>query len=156
MSAEPDLVVLLAGACERMLTEVLEALETAGHPRLGASQAFMLRLAGGDGSTISRMAEIARMTPQAVSKVVDQLVALGLAERSPDPSDGRVRRVRQTRAGRQVARTVDEAIAQLEQEWRDEVGDRRLATMRTCLEAFVAGGQPPPTRTSRAMRIRMT
>jgi hypothetical protein len=53
MSAEPDLVVLLAGACERMLTEVLDALETAGHPRLGASQAFKLRLAGDDGSTIS-------------------------------------------------------------------------------------------------------
>ena len=157
MTAAPDLVVLLAGACERMLTEVLESLEAAGHPRLGASQAFMLRLAGGEGSTISRMAEITRMTPQAVSKVVDQLVALGLAERTPDARDGRVKQVRQTSGGREVAQLVEDTLARLEEGWRAEVGERRLATLRACLESFVAAGQAPaPARTARAMRIRLT
>ncbi len=157
MTAEPDLVVLLAAACERILTETLDDLEAAGHPRLGASQAFVLRLAGDNGLTISRMAEIVRMTPQAVSKLVDQLVGLGLAERVPDPHDGRVKQVRQTRAGRQVARSVDATLIRLEDTWRADVGDRRLATMRACLEAFVGTGQATPAgRTSRAMRIRLT
>jgi len=149
--------VLLASACERILAEVFESLEAAGHPRLGASQSFMLRLAGPEGSTVSRMAELTRMTPQAVSKAVDQLVALGLAERTPDPVDGRVKRVRQTRTGRQVARSIDDTLARIEEEWRGGVGDRRLATMRACLEAFVTAGDPPaPARTSRTMRIRLT
>jgi DNA-binding MarR family transcriptional regulator len=117
----------------------------------------MLRLAGAEGSTISRMAETTRMTPQAVSKGVDQLVALGLAERTPDAMDGRVKQVRQTRLGRQVAREIDDALARLEEEWRGSVGDRRLATMRACLEAFLAAGAPPaPARTRRTMRIRLT
>jgi hypothetical protein len=57
--------------------------------------------------------------------------------------------------GRRVAREIDDALSRLEEEWRGSVGDRRLATMRACLEAFVSAGEPPRAgRTPRTMRIR--
>ncbi len=50
-------------------------------------------------ATASELAEAERVTPPSVSRSLKRLEALKLIERSPDAHDGRVTRVRLTRAG---------------------------------------------------------
>lgn len=51
-------------------------------------------------ATASELAESEKVTPPSVSRSLSRLEALKLIDRSPDPSDGRVTRIRLTAAGR--------------------------------------------------------
>ncbi|WP_022929260.1 MarR family winged helix-turn-helix transcriptional regulator [Patulibacter americanus] len=60
------------------------------------------------------LAHALRITAGGVSKLVDRVVGLGLAEREPDATDRRVTRVRLTAAGRdRTRRGVDVCAAEL-------------------------------------------
>jgi DNA-binding MarR family transcriptional regulator len=84
-----------------------------------------------------RMGELAdrmQLTPGAVSQLVAHLERLGLAERVPDPSDGRGVIVRPTRAANAGYEASRRRLAELEQEWRSLVGPRRWQTFRSVLD----------------------
>lgn len=76
-----------------------------------------------------RLAELITVDPRNVVAIVDGLAALGLAERHPDPSDGRRRQVRLTKRGRSLsdaiardARTVqDDFLGTLDEHERSEL-----------------------------------
>jgi len=53
-----------------------------------------------------RLAELIAVDPRNVVAVIDGLAALGLAERRPDPSDGRRRQVLMTSRGTKVSNAV--------------------------------------------------
>jgi DNA-binding MarR family transcriptional regulator len=60
-------------------------------------------------TTPSALARAEQITPQAMGVTVSALVRRGLAERHPDPDDGRLTIVSLTEAGRQVVRSKDRA-----------------------------------------------
>jgi DNA-binding MarR family transcriptional regulator len=87
---------------------------------------------------------------QAVSKLVDAMVAAGYVERGADPEDARAKRVQLSDRGRQLLATVEEVYADLEREWVAALGEERLARLREDLTAVLstmAGGRLPPVRT---------
>jgi DNA-binding MarR family transcriptional regulator len=87
---------------------------------------------------------------QAVSKLVDAMVAAGYVERGADPEDARAKRVQLSDRGRQLLATVEEVYADLEREWVAALGEERLARLRKDLTAALstmAGGRLPPVRT---------
>jgi DNA-binding MarR family transcriptional regulator len=89
-------------------------------------------------------------TKQAVSKLVDAMVAAGYVERGADPGDARAKRVQLSGRGRRLLATVEEVYADLEQQWAAVLGEERLAGLRADLTAVLtttAGGRLPPVRT---------
>ncbi len=62
---------------------------------------------GSERATVGELAERMRLAPNTVTELIDRTAAAGLVAREPDPSDGRVVRVRVTEEGeRRLAATV--------------------------------------------------
>lgn len=78
-------------------------------------------------ATASDLAEAEKVTPPSVSRSLKRLEALNLIERAADPEDGRVTRVRLTKAGRKEREYILKArdiwlIEHLRQLDADEIG----------------------------------
>ncbi len=92
-----------------------------------------------------RPTELARrvdVSKQAVGQTLAELARRGLVEYVEDPSDGRARIVRLTKAGANASRRGLKVLATLEKELAARIGQRRLravaqtlAAMRRLLEA---------------------
>ena len=81
----------------------------------------------------------------ACSELVDELQGLGYLERQPDPSDRRAKLIFPTTKGRAVLDAAGEAVADLEQRWREQLHQgpsiERATPSTTSLE-------PSPTKAS--------
>jgi DNA-binding MarR family transcriptional regulator len=87
---------------------------------------------------------------QAVSKLVDAMVAAGYVDRDTDPDDARAKRVRLSPRGRRLLAAVEEIYAELERDWAAALGADRLTGLREDLTAVLsasAGGRLPAVRT---------
>jgi DNA-binding MarR family transcriptional regulator len=65
---------------------------------------------------------------------VDDLEKLGYAERAQDPEDGRAKVIKLTEQGQDAHRTALGIFADLEREWAERYGAKRVETMRSLLE----------------------
>ena len=80
---------------------------------------------------------------QAVSKLVDAMVAAGYVERDADPDDARAKLVQLSARGRRLLAAVEEVYGDLERDWAAVLGAERLAGLRGDLTAVLsanAGG----------------
>jgi DNA-binding MarR family transcriptional regulator len=87
---------------------------------------------------------------QAVSKLVDAMVADGLVERAADPGDARAKRVQLSARGRALLAEVETVWAELEEGWAGTLGRDRLEVLRDDLTAVLRGahgGELPAVRT---------
>jgi DNA-binding MarR family transcriptional regulator len=94
--------------------------------------------------TAGELATLTHVTSGTMTSRLDRLVARDFVTRHPDPSDGRLVRVRLTRAGRQrvdaalaqLARTESELLKDLDGGRRNELAD----TLRSLLRAAKSRG----------------
>nr|WP_246324320.1 MarR family transcriptional regulator [Petropleomorpha daqingensis] len=87
---------------------------------------------------------------QAVSKLVDAMVAAGFVERAADPADSRAKRVQLSARGRALLADVEEIWAELERGWAEALGERRVEDLRADLTEVLRaahGGTLPAVRT---------
>jgi DNA-binding MarR family transcriptional regulator len=87
---------------------------------------------------------------QAVSKLVDAMVAAGYVERVPDPADARAKRVGLSARGRALLAEVEDIWRELEEGWARTLGEARLAGLRDDLTTVLRaahGGVLPAVRT---------
>jgi DNA-binding MarR family transcriptional regulator len=87
---------------------------------------------------------------QAVSKLVDAMVATGYVERVADPADSRAKQVGLSGRGRALLADVEQIWAELEHGWAEVLGGRRLDDLRADLTAVLRaahGGTLPSVRT---------
>ena len=97
---DSDMVVRLRTALGRVARQ-LNATSTG--EGLTPSQASALGLIAGRGPLgVAELAELERLNPTMVSRVIGRLVALGLIERQTDPADLRSARVHITAQGTEV------------------------------------------------------
>jgi DNA-binding MarR family transcriptional regulator len=92
-----------------------------------------------DGLRLNELAARARMTPQSIGELVDDLALLGYVERVADPTDRRAKRVQLTRRGRRVAAVAALAVAATEDEIRGKLGARGYRELRRNLEKLLSG-----------------
>lgn len=139
-SPHPTLPTLIALAFGRITGDLVEHLHAEGHTDLQLSH-FMtvLRFVSADGVRQAHIARDAGVTPQAVSLAVVDLEKRGYVERVPDPADGRAWLVRWSARGREAALSVEHWFAELEDGWRQTLGDDAVGGARATL-ALVAGG----------------
>jgi DNA-binding MarR family transcriptional regulator len=86
---------------------------------------------------------------QAVSKLVDAMVATGYVERAAHPGDARAKRVELSDRGRALLTAVEVIYAELEAEWARTLGEQRLSALRSDLQTVLiaaSGGAMPAIR----------
>ncbi len=87
------------------------------------------------GTTVSVLAERARMTKQSMAELVRHLESHGYVDRIPDPQDRRAKLVRATERGSDVFAIVREFVDEIEQRLADALGARRMSRLREDLDA---------------------
>jgi len=88
---------------------------------------------------------------QAVSKLADAMVGVGLVERIADPRDARAKDLQLTARGQALLADVEEIYGELEVGWATALGAEGVAPLRRDLEAVIRaahGGVLPPVRPS--------
>lgn len=89
-----------------------------------------------------RQTDLAReldVTGASLVRVLDQVVAAGLADRHPDPVDGRVSRVRLTERGRGLVSQIEARFTELRRDMLADISDEDLARAVAVAESLEAG-----------------
>jgi DNA-binding MarR family transcriptional regulator len=121
----------------------------AARAQVSAAHIHITRHLSLQGSRLSELAESAGMTKQAMGDLVTQCEAWGLVQRTPDPQDARARRIVFTETGLAWLHAFEQAVAQTEAEFRQEVGADVATVVSLGLEAYAGAytglesGSPP-------------
>lgn len=91
-----------------------------------------------EGLRLTELAHIAGVSKQAMAEVVDAMDAAGYIERVADPADGRARRIRLTRRGRDAGVYARELVRDVEARWEARVGKAKVAALRETLQSLVS------------------
>ena len=108
----------------------------AARAQVSAAHIHITRHLSLEGSRLSDLAQSAGMTKQAMGDLVTQCEAWGLVQRTPDPSDARARRIVFTETGLAWLRAFEQAVAQTEAEFRQEIGTDVATVVSLGLEAY--------------------
>jgi DNA-binding MarR family transcriptional regulator len=108
----------------------------AARGQVSAAHVHITRHLSLQGSRLSDLAERANMTKQAMGDLVTQCEAWGLVERQSDPVDARAKRIVFTDTGLAWLKAFEVAVAQAEQEFREEVGPDVATVVALGLEAY--------------------
>lgn len=119
----------------------MEALVAAGADDITLAQSRLmqrldLRQVNSSGMRLTDLAEQARVTKQTAGALIDQLERSGYVVRTTDPTDARARLVTLSDKGMAVCRAAGEEIANVEDEWRRYLGERRFEQLRDALTAL--------------------
>lgn len=117
---------------------VARALAARGFEDLRPALLAIAAHARGEGSRVTELAARAQVTKPTVVAAVDELVRLGYAERTPDPSDGRAKLVRPTARGREAERVAREAIAEVRDAWAAALEPGELEQLEALLRRLRA------------------
>jgi DNA-binding MarR family transcriptional regulator len=104
-----------------------------GAPRLRRSHTALLPHIDLEGTRISDLAERLGVSKQAVSELVDDLEAVGVVARAPDPDDARARRVSFTAKGRKGLLDGLSVLRSLEQELARTVTEKTMTELHEAL-----------------------
>ena len=120
----------------RLLDEAAVArVARAGAPALRTSHTALLPHLDLEGTRLVDLAARVGVSKQAVGQLVDDLEAMGVVERVPDPEDGRARRVRFTRQGVQALLHGLDVLDGLEKQLVAAIGRRTVDELRESVEA---------------------
>jgi DNA-binding MarR family transcriptional regulator len=150
--SEPDvpLARLLAMAYRMLVDGLHERLAARGWTDVRPAFGFVLLALRAGPTSLRDLPGVLGTSKQAVSKLVDAMVAAGYLERTIDPGDARVRRVQLSERGRALLAEVEDIWRELEDGWAGTLGGARLKGLRGELETVVRaahGGALPAVRT---------
>ncbi len=132
----PNTGVLLFIAHRAMENRIFEALARAGFDDFTLAQARVMQRIGPDGTRLTQLAEAAQVTKQTAGHLVDQLERTGYVRRTPDPTDARARLVRLAERGAAAQPVAAAVLAEVEDEWRAHLGERRWRKLREALASL--------------------
>ncbi|WP_377640405.1 MarR family winged helix-turn-helix transcriptional regulator [Oryzobacter terrae] len=130
----PGVGVLMFVAHRAIEQRILVALREAGFDDATMAQGRLFARIGEDGTRLTDLAEMAQVTKQTASFLVDQLERGGYVERVADPRDARARLVRIAPRGRQAQALAAVAEREVYAEWEAHLGARDMARLRTLME----------------------
>ncbi|QLY29915.1 MarR family transcriptional regulator [Nocardia huaxiensis] len=129
-----NVALLMYIAHRSMETRIHEAVARAGGFDITIAQGRLAGQIGPEGTRLTELADRAQITKQTASFLVDQLEKAGCVERVPDPGDGRARLIRLSARGQEMADHANTIAAQIEKEWTEHLGPRRMTQLREALE----------------------
>jgi DNA-binding MarR family transcriptional regulator len=113
------LIAVVRSVARLMIDELIAGLHAAGYTDMTASQHVVFENLDPEGTRLTRLAQRADMTRQAMTELVDGLRRNGYLELRPDPSDGRARLVHLTSKGKAAVRVAISEIATIEARWQE-------------------------------------
>jgi len=131
---EYPLIALLQDVQRQMADELHSRLGDLGYEEIRPSHGCVFGNMRPHGVRLTDIAERARITKQSVGEIVSDLERLGYVERIPDPEDRRAKLVRLTPRGEEVQEAARKTFAEIEAEWGERVGNRKVAALRAALE----------------------
>ena len=93
------------------------------------------------GTRLTDLANRLGVTKQAAGQLVDELAAMGMLERIPDPTDARAKLVRFSRRGRLALLDGLGVLRGIEREMRMELGDARMLALHDTLAGIVRSAE---------------
>ncbi|HVW42557.1 MAG TPA: MarR family transcriptional regulator [Amycolatopsis sp.] len=120
------------------LAEQINTATIARNPGSRPAHATVFIHMENEGIRLTRLAEKAMMTPQAMGELVDDLERLGYLRRVPDPTDRRAKLIVFTDQGRAALDSAFEVIARVERDLERLLGPRKLASLQAMLELITA------------------
>jgi DNA-binding MarR family transcriptional regulator len=117
--------------------ELFERLVAAGLTDARVSHTHVTAYIKAEGSRLSELAAMARMTLPAMSELVDDLQRLGIVERRPDPTDRRAKLICLTDAGWDAIRIAQRVIGEIEAGYAQRVGKDRFEEAAQTLDALL-------------------
>ncbi len=118
-------------------TELFERLRAAGLEDARVPHTHVTAYIRAEGSRLTELAAQARLTPPAMSALVDDLERLGIVERRPDPRDRRAKLICLTERGWDAMRTARRVIAEIEAEYAALVGPERFEEAAATLDLLL-------------------
>ena len=148
--SDVPLVRLLSMAVTVALEELHTELAARGHGALRPAHGYALNAVLNGRTTTSEIAPLLGMTKQGAAKLVQTLVDEGyLAIVDTSGEDGRRKPLALTAKGHDAVQASVDIQDEIEREWAELVGPRRMSTTRTALERAVTSatdGDYPPVR----------
>ena len=92
-----------------------------------------------EGCTTTDMADAVGVHPSVATGIVQRMVQRGLFERHEDPEDRRIRRLKLTRAGMELAEEVVGTARAQRRRQLESLDDSQLASLRDILESLNSG-----------------
>lgn len=133
----PHIVALLYEAYLRLSDVVFEAGK-AFDARIRPAHSAVFFHMEHEGIRLSRLAEKAQMTPQAMGELVDDLEELGYLRRVPDPADRRAKLIVFTDRGDAALRAGYAAIDAVERRLAELLGADAAAGLHATLQRIIA------------------
>lgn len=138
-----NLAVALRGAFTVLNDLVVPHLIEQGFTDLRAAHAAVFQYLDDTGTTVSVLAQRARMTKQAMAELVIHLEQHRYVDRVPDPADGRAKLVLPTDRGRHVISAAQALVPEIERRVARTIGGDRLQQLRADLDAIQAEFDSP-------------
>lgn len=142
-SSQRDLRALLHVPQHDLQSQLASRLERLGFPALRPGQAQLLSAigsAGGEqaGVRLSDLVAAVSLPKQTVGDMLDELEEMRMVERFPDPDHGVIKRVRLGPKGKVWAAEVRRVSAATEAKWANQLGTKKMRSLRALLEELAA------------------
>jgi len=131
---EYPLIALLQDVQRQMADELHARLAKLGYEEIRPAHGCVFGNMEPHGVRLTDIADRARITKQSVGEIVTNLEELGYVERIPDPADRRAKLVRLTSLGQEVQDAARVTFAEIEAEWGERIGKKKVAALRAALE----------------------
>lgn len=115
-AVNPNTGTLLLRSFQQFELELLEGLAAAGHD-IRAKHGAVLANVDSGGTRLTELAARSGMGKPSLGELVDELEVMGLAERVPDPTDGRAKLVVPTKRGSETIAAAALVIAAIEKRY---------------------------------------
>ncbi len=126
---------------------MLERLREHGFDDLDAAHLNVFLYPGPQGTRPSELAARLRISKQALNYLLGQLERLGYLEREADPRDTRSKRIALTPRGVLAGRTMRDAVTEIEHDWAQQLGPKRLAQLAQLLRELGESAETRPSAT---------
>jgi DNA-binding MarR family transcriptional regulator len=133
MSSDVNLGLLLREPYRLGNEELHRRIAARGHEAVRAPHGNVFAFLDEHGTQVSELARRAQITKQSMAELVAHLERHGYVERVPDPRDRRAKLVRATLRGRQVYAIARAAIADIERDWTERLGEAKMRRLRALL-----------------------
>jgi DNA-binding MarR family transcriptional regulator len=131
-------IQLLFKAARLLDEEALRRVaQRTGQPTLRRSHTALLPHLDLHGTRITELADRMGISKQAVSQLVDELEALGVLAREPDPEDARAKRVVFTARGRKGLLEGLQVLRSLEEDLAQRIGSKSMSALQSALRAIL-------------------
>jgi len=133
-----DLGILLGLAYQGFTEELRAGLAAQGFDDLGGAYGYVFRALAAEELTQRELAARLGITDQGMAKILGEMVARRYVERRRDPADGRAKRLRLAKRGREALAAARGSHAAFEQRLKREAGAARVRDLRVMLERIAA------------------